>query len=122
MRLRGHRGPSATTHPLPPPWEGGGFRRREGLMSTAVTRGDVARGAGLAGLARAGALIEAVAQALYTWLFGLATYGLYVVLWGAVNLTSNIVDLAMTHALQRVVPTESDEGRHGAVKAALIIG
>src|SRR5687768_7292733 len=28
----------------------------------------------------------------------------------------------MTAALQRVVPTESDEGRHGAVKAALIIG
>src|SRR5688572_293072 len=87
-----------------------------------VTRSDVARGAGLAGLARAGALIEAVAQALYTWLFGLATYGIYVVLWGAVNLISNIVDLAMTIALQRVVPTEDDAGAHGAVKAALLIG
>ena len=41
----------------------------------AVTRGDVARGAGLAGLSRAGALIEALAQPLYTWLFGIATYG-----------------------------------------------
>ena len=88
----------------------------------AVSRSDVARGAGLAGLARAGALIEAVAQALYTWLFGLATYGLYVVLWGAVNLISNIVDLAMTIALQRIVPAEDEERAHGAVKAALLIG
>jgi len=88
----------------------------------AVTRGEVARGAGLAGLSRAGALIEALAQPLYTWLFGIATYGIYVVLWGAVNLITNIVDLSMTSALQRVVPTqESEEGVHGAVKLALIV-
>lgn len=87
-----------------------------------VTRGDVAKGAGLAGLARAAALIEALAQPLYTWLFGLATYGLYVVLWGAVNLVSNIVDLAMTAALQRVVPTAAkEEEAHGAVKFALLV-
>lgn len=95
---------------------------RERIEEGAVTRGDVARGAGLAGLARAGALIEAVSQVVYTWLFGLATYGLYVVLWGAVNLASNIVDLAMTIALQRIVPAEDDKGAHGAVKAALLIG
>ena len=90
--------------------------------SPAVTRGDVARGAGLAGLSRAGALIEALAQPLYTWLFGLATYGLYVVLWGAVNLISNLVDLSMTSALQRVVPTQDrEELAHGAVKLALIV-
>lgn len=88
----------------------------------AVTRSDVAKGAGLAGLARAGALIEAVAQALYTWLFGLATYGIYVVLWGAVNLISNVVDLAMTIALQRIVPSEDHDRAHAAVKAALLIG
>jgi O-antigen/teichoic acid export membrane protein len=88
----------------------------------AVTRGDVARGAGLAGLSRAGALIEALAQPLYTWLFGIATYGLYVVLWGAVNLITNVVDLSMTNALQRVVPTQDSEERaHGAVKLALIV-
>jgi O-antigen/teichoic acid export membrane protein len=69
-----------------------------------------------------GALIEALAQPLYTWLFGLATYGIYVVLWGAVNLISNIVDLSMTNALQRVVPTqESEERAHGAVKLALLV-
>jgi O-antigen/teichoic acid export membrane protein len=86
-----------------------------------VSRSDVARGAGLAGLARLGALIEAVAQPLFIWLFGLATYGLYVVLWGAINLLSNIVDLSMTAALQRVVPTaEREESAHAAVKLALL--
>jgi O-antigen/teichoic acid export membrane protein len=87
-----------------------------------VTRGDVAKGAGLAGLARAGSLIEAVAQPIYIWLFGLAGYGLYVVLWGTVNLLSNIVDLSMTSALQRIVPSEASEERvHGFVKGALLI-
>jgi len=88
----------------------------------AVTRGEVARGAGLAGLSRLGALIEALAQPLYTWLFGIATYGLYVVLWGAVSLLTNLVDLSMTSALQRVVPTQDSEARvHGAVKLALLV-
>ena len=86
-----------------------------------VSRSDVARGAGLAGLARAGALIEAVAQPLFIWLFGLATYGLYVVLWGAVNLVSNLADLSMTAALQRVVPAEDEDGAHSAVKVAFVI-
>ena len=88
----------------------------------AVTRGEVARGAGLAGLSRAGALIEAVAQPLYIWMFGLHAYGIYVVLWGAVSLLTNIVDLSMTSALQRVVPTrEAETHVHGAVKFALLV-
>jgi O-antigen/teichoic acid export membrane protein len=75
----------------------------------------------LAGLARAGALIEALAQPLFTWLFGLAGYGLYVVLWGAINLLSNLLDLSMTAALQRVVPAARDEAEaHGAVKIAML--
>ena len=91
-------------------------------MSEAVTRSDVAKGAGLAGLARASSFIEALAQPVYTWLFGLAGYGIYVVLWGAVNLVSNIVDLSMTNALQRLVPAESSEERaHALLKAALLI-
>jgi O-antigen/teichoic acid export membrane protein len=82
----------------------------------------VARGAGLAGLARAASLIEAVAQPIYTWLFGLATYGLYVALWGAVNLLSNIVDLSMTSALQRIVPAEDEETRiRSLVKSAFVV-
>jgi O-antigen/teichoic acid export membrane protein len=95
---------------------------KQATPEPAVTRGEVAKGAGLAGLARMGALIEAVAQPLYTWLFGLATYGLYVALWAAVNLLANIIDLSMTSALQRVVPTEETEERaHGAVKLALLV-
>lgn len=87
----------------------------------AVTHGEVARGAGLAGIARLGALIEVVAQPLFTWLFGLATYGLYVVLWAAVGLLTTLSELAMTVALQRVVPAcGSEEESHGAVKLALL--
>ena len=88
----------------------------------AVTRGEVARGAGLAGLSRAGAFIEALAQPLYIWMFGLAAYGIYVVLWGAINLLTNLLDLSMTSALQRIVPTRSEETQvHGAVKLALLV-
>ena len=88
----------------------------------AVTRGEVARGAGLAGLSRAGAFIEALAQPLYIWMFGLAAYGIYVVLWGAINLLTNLLDLSMTSALQRIVPTRSKEAQvHGAVKLALLV-
>ena len=86
-----------------------------------VSRTEMARGAGLAGLARAGALIEALAQPLFIWLFGLATYGLYVVLWGAVNLISNLADLSMTAALQRVVPAEDEDAANGTVKLAFLI-
>src|SRR6185295_12874190 len=88
----------------------------------AVTRADVARGAGLAGLSRMGALIEALAQPLYIWLFGIATYGIYVVLWGAVSLVTNVIHISMPVALQRVVPGQDDEARvHGAVKFALLL-
>lgn len=87
-----------------------------------VTTRDVARGAGFAGLARLGALIELVAQPAYVWMFGVATYGVYVVLWGAVSLLSNCLDLALTSALQRIVPTrESEADAHGAVKLALLV-
>jgi O-antigen/teichoic acid export membrane protein len=97
----------ATDTPDPPP--------------PAVTRGEVARGAGLAGLSRAGALIEALAQPLYTRFFGIETYGLYVALWGAVSLVVNFVHLSMPVALQRVVPTHDEEAALGAVKLSLII-
>ena len=87
----------------------------------AVTRGEVARGAGLAGLSRAGALIEALAQPLYTRFFGIETYGLYVALWGAVSLLVNFIHLSMPVALQRLVPARDEAAAHGAVKLSLII-
>ncbi len=85
-----------------------------------VTRDEVARGAFLAGLSRAGASIEAVAQPLYIWLFGLAGYGVYVVLWGAISFATNLIDLSLNSALQRIVPTRDEEGAHAAVRLALL--
>ena len=90
-------------------------------MTGPVSTRDVARGAGLAALARLGALIELVAQPAYTWLFGIATYGVYTVLWAVVNIVENIVDLSLTQALQRVVPTEDEADAHAAVRFALLV-
>jgi len=88
-----------------------------------VTHGDVAKGAGTALLSRLGAVIEVISQPAYTWMFGLATYGLYTVLWSLVNLVENVADLGMTSALQRVVPQTRNEGEAAAaLRAALLIG
>jgi O-antigen/teichoic acid export membrane protein len=91
------------------------------VSEEAITRDEVARGAALVALSRASALIEAVAQPLFVWLYGLPAYGLYVVLWGAINLAENLVDLSLTSALQRIVPQEDEETAHAAVKAALVV-
>jgi O-antigen/teichoic acid export membrane protein len=91
------------------------------ISRSPISRADVARGAGLVGLSRAASLIEAVAQPLFVWLYGLAAYGIYVVLWGAINLAENVVDLSLTAALQRIVPTEDEDRAHGAVKLAILI-
>ncbi len=88
----------------------------------AVSRSDVAKGAGLAGLSRLGALIEIVAQPAYTWMFGLTSYGLYIVLWAAVNILANLLDLAMGQALQRIIPAEKErEAQHYALRVALLV-
>ena len=86
-----------------------------------VTRQHVARGAVLATLGRLGALIDAVAQPVYSWMFGLATYGIYTVLWSVVNIIENIVDLSMTQALQRAVPGAEEQAAHAAVRFALLV-
>jgi O-antigen/teichoic acid export membrane protein len=87
-----------------------------------INRKDVAKGAGLAAVARLGALIEVIAQPAYTWMFGLTGYGVYVVLWATVNILANLLDLAMGQALQRIVPAStSREEQHGAVRFALLI-
>lgn len=83
----------------------------------------VAKGAGTALLARAGGVIEIISQPIYVWLFGLPTYGLYMVLWSAVNLIENIADLGMTSALQRVVPQAKDDAeRARALRQAMLFG
>ena len=89
----------------------------------AIAKRDIARGAGSVALSRLGALIEIVTQPVFTWLFGLPTYGIYVMLWAAVSFASTAVDLGFASALQRVVPQADDETRaHAALKLTLTLG
>lgn len=83
----------------------------------------VAKGIGATVLARLGALVEIIAQPVYVLMFGLAGYGLYAVLWAAINLVENICDLGMTSALQRTVPRAADdEAAAAALRTALLLG
>jgi len=83
----------------------------------------VAKGIGTTALARAGALVEIVAQPLYVLMFGLAGYGLYAVLWSAINLIENFCDLGMTSAMQRTVPrSANDEDAAAALRTAMLLG
>jgi O-antigen/teichoic acid export membrane protein len=91
--------------------------------SATVTSQDLAKGVGTTLLARLGAVIDVVAQPLYVWLFGLASYGLYATLWSAINLIENVADLGMTSALQRVIPKSASEAEAvAALRAALLYG
>ncbi len=83
----------------------------------------VAKGIGATALARLGALVEIVAQPLYVLMFGLAGYGLYAVLWAAINLIENFCDLGMTSAMQRTVPrSANDADAAAALRTAVILG
>ncbi|MGL3823300.1 lipopolysaccharide biosynthesis protein [Sphingopyxis sp. R3-92] len=89
----------------------------------AVTSRSVARGLGTTVLARLGAVVEIVAQPLYVLMFGLAGYGLYAVLWAAINLLENIFNCGMTSAMQRTVPqSASDAEAAAALRTAIIFG
>ena len=95
----------------------------EDVAQPAITSRSVARGLGTTVLARLGAVVEIVAQPLYVLMFGLAGYGLYAVLWAAVNLLENIFDLGMTSAMQRTVPqSASDAEAAAALRTAMIFG
>ena len=88
-----------------------------------ITARDVAKGAGTTLLARLGGVFEVIAQPAYVAMFGLAGYGLYTVLWAAVNLIENVLDLGMAAGLQRVIPqskTPADEV--ASLRAAFLIG
>ncbi len=99
------------------------MRVSDSEATEAVTSRDVAKGAGTTLLARLGGVIDVVAQPLYVWMFGLASFGLYAVLWSAVNLIENIADLGMTSALQRTVPqTKTKQAEMSALRAAVIVG
>lgn len=83
----------------------------------------VAKGIGATALARAGALVEIVAQPLYVLMFGLPGFGLYAVLWAAINLLENFFDLGMTSAMQRTVPrSANDADAAAALRTAILFG
>jgi len=83
----------------------------------------VARDLGTSSLARMAGVIEVVAQPLYVWMYGLASFGLYAVLWSIVNLVENFADLGMTSAMQRTVPQAATRREQAhAFRAALILG
>ncbi len=89
----------------------------------AIRPSDVARGTGTTLLARMGGVIEVLTQPLYVWLFGLAGYGLYAVLWAAINLIENVADLGMTSALQRTIPKAATMAEQVAsLRSALLFG
>lgn len=91
--------------------------------SSRITNDDVAKSFGTSMLARLGGVIEVVAQPLYVAMFGLASFGLYAVLWSLVNLVENFADLGMTSALQRTVPQAASRREQAhAFRAALILG
>ena len=86
-------------------------------------RRKAAKGASSVALSRFGNIVDVVSQPIYTWLFGLPTYGLYQVLWSLVNVAENIFDLGTTSALQRILPRETDPvERARVVRAALLLG
>ena len=91
--------------------------------SSAVTSRDVAKGAGTTLLARLGAVLEVIAQPLYVAMFGLASFGLYAVLWAAVNLAENVADLGMASSMQRVVPqAKTPQEQVSALRSAMLMG
>lgn len=88
-----------------------------------ITNNEVAKGFGTSMLARLGGVIEVVAQPLYVAMFGLASFGLYAVLWSLVNLVENFADLGMTSAMQRTVPQAATRREQAhAYRAALLLG
>jgi len=95
----------------------------ETAASPAVTSRHVARGLGTTVLARLGAMVEIVATPLYVLMFGLHGYGLYSVLWAAVNLLEKIFDIGMTSAMQRTVPqSATDADAAAALRTAMLFG
>lgn len=87
-----------------------------------VSEREVAKSAGLAFLARLGAVVELVSQPVYTWLFTVPTYGVYTVLLAAVYFGQTLFDMGMGSALQRFVPAARTEREaHAAVKIALLL-
>ncbi len=86
-----------------------------------VERSRVAGGAGVALIARLGALVEAVSLFIFTWAYGSATLGLFAALWAIVKVSSAATEIALPVALQRMVPKQSMHDAATSVGAAIKI-
>ncbi|MEZ5709470.1 MAG: oligosaccharide flippase family protein [Blastomonas sp.] len=101
----------------------GAARPKAAPGADGVTNRHVARGLGTTLISRMGGIIEIVAQPLYVALYGLASFGLYSVIWAVINLFENVFDLGMTSALQRTVPqAEDDQAAVACLRTALLVG
>ncbi len=93
--------------------------------ASAVKQGDrreLARGAGLAFLGRAGALIEAASFPLYLWLYGSVMFGIYATLWAVIRIGTGFTQMGMDVALQRFLPGFSSETDvHRSVGIAIVL-
>lgn len=82
----------------------------------------VTRGAGLAFLGRMGALFEPVSVVVFAQLYGAPNLGLFLLLWGYVQLVVAATDLATSVALQRFIPSTKDEDKvHAILKASILV-
>lgn len=75
----------------------------------------LARGARLAFVGRAGALIEVLSLFLFAQMYGSETYGIFLVLWFVVQALAIFSDFGMTLALQRFIPADEDEINAGRI-------
>lgn len=82
----------------------------------------VAKSAGKAFLGRLGALIDIVSLAVFGWLYGAATMGIFFTLWAVVRIGTRFTEFGMPPALQRFVPENDCPDRAASiVKSALTI-
>lgn len=83
-------------------------------------RRELTRGAGLAFLGRAGALIEAASFPLFLWLYGPVGFGIYATLQAIVRIATGFTMAGMDVALQRFLPASRDDAdRHRVVATAI---
>ena len=82
----------------------------------------VAKGAGLTFLGRLGAVIELLSVVLLAQTYGAESYGIFLLFWGYIFLTSSFTNLGMVAVLQRFVPGAKDEHEaHSYLKIALTV-
>jgi O-antigen/teichoic acid export membrane protein len=82
----------------------------------------VTRGAGMVFLGRMGALLEPISIIVFANLYGAPALGLFMLLWGYVQVSVAGTDMATSVAIQRFIPAAKDDETACAIlKASLLI-